>query len=192
MEARKNRREHILDESARLFKERGFGGATMRDIALRVGIKAGSMYNHIKSKDELLEAICLRVANQYLTQLDEIEQADGTIVEKIEALIRVHVRIMVEDGASVFVCNNEWKSMVGDKLEEFKLMRDTYETRVKALLESGMRAGVLRKVDPDIALYTLLSSVRWVEFWYKPSRKIQPATLEEDIVGIVIGGLSNG
>lgn len=188
----KNRREHILSESAMLFKERGFGSATMRDIAVRVGIEAGSMYNHIKSKGELLEAICFRVAQIYLTQLDEIEAGEGSVAEKVEALIRLHVKIMVEDGASVYVCNNEWKSMGGEKLVAFKKMRSTYETRVKDLLRQGMETGVFRNVDPEIALFTLLSSVRWVERWYRPSRAIKPEALENDIVKLVIGGLKHG
>lgn len=186
------RREHILNESAMLFKERGFGGATMRDIAVRVGIEAGSMYNHIKSKDDLLEDICFRVAGLYLSQLDEIEAEYASVYEKVDALIRLHVRIMVEDGAAVFVTNNEWKSLKGEKLNTFKAMRDSYETRVKELLIAGMDEGVFRRVDPTVALFTLLSSVRWVERWYKPSRKIDPQSLENDIVAMVTGGLKNG
>lgn len=175
-----------------LFKERGFGGATMRDIAVRVGIEAGSMYNHIKSKDDLLEDICFRVAGLYLSHLDEIEAEYASVYARIDALIRLHVRIMVEDGAAVFVTNNEWKSLKGEKLISFKAMRDSYETRVKDLLIAGMDEGVFRRVDPTVALFTVLSSVRWVERWYKPTRKIDPQSLENDIVAIVIGGLKNG
>ncbi len=188
----KNRREHILSESALLFKERGFGGATMRDIADRVGIEAGSMYNHIKSKNELLEAICFRVADLYLTELDKIEASGKSIHEQVEDVIRLHVRITVEDGPAVFVLNNEWKSMRGEKLDEFKQLRQAYETRIKNLLLAGMADGSFNKVDADVALFTLLSSVRWVEFWYKPSRNLAPAAIADDIIAMVIGGLKNG
>ena len=188
----KNRREHILSESAMLFKERGFGGASMREIAVRVGIEAGSMYNHIKSKHELLEAICFRVADLYLTELDIIESSDKSVIQKVEDVIRLHVRVLVEDGPAVFVSNNEWKSMRGEKLEAFKSLRKTYEDRVKDLLIAGMEEGAFHQVDPTVALFTLLSSVRWVEFWYKPSRNVSPATIADDIIAIVIGGFKNG
>ena len=192
MLTQKNRREHILHESAMLFNERGFGGATMRDIAVRVGIEAGSMYNHIKSKDELLEAICFRVADSYLTELDEIEESTRTILEKVEDVIKLHVRVMVEDGPAVSVSNNEWKSLRGEKLQTFKQMRKTYETRVKNLLIEGMEDGSFNQVDPTVALFTLLSSVRWIESWYKPTREISPEAIARDIIEIVIGGLKYG
>ena len=53
-----NKKELILSEAAMLFKEKGFGGTSMRDLAEKVGMEAASMYNHIKSKDEILELIC--------------------------------------------------------------------------------------------------------------------------------------
>ena len=164
----------------------------MRDIANRVGIEAGSMYNHIDSKQELLEAICFRIADTYLSHLDEIEKGMQSAAHKVEALIRLHIRVMVEDGAFVFVSNTEWKSMRGEKLAAFKEMRTAYEARVQQLLVAGMNEGVFRKVDPVAALYTLLSSVRWIEWWYKPSRDISPEKLEDDIVALVLGGLKNG
>ena len=187
-----NRREHILQESAMLFREKGFAGATMRDIADRVGIEAGSMYNHIASKKDVLEAICFRIADVYLSQLDEIDVLYDSPAEKIEALIRLHIRIIITDGPCVFVANNEWKAMEGTKLAEFKTMRTTYESRCKAMLSEGITAGAFESVDADVALYTLLSSIRWVEQWYKSGRSIDDETLENDIVTLVMGGLMHG
>ena len=187
--SRPNRRDHILRESAMLFQERGFGGATMRDIAVRVGIEAGSMYNHIASKQELLEAICFRIADLYSSQLKEIETLYLSPAEKIEALVRLHVRILIEDGASVFVANNEWKSLNPQKLDIFKRMQTSFEERCKALLQAGIESGVFKPVNTSVALHTLLSSVRWVGHWYVPDRGIQVEALENDIVTLVMGGL---
>lgn len=64
-----NKKELILSEAAMLFKEKGFGGTSMRDLAEKVGMEAASMYNHIKSKNEILELICFKIANQYISQL---------------------------------------------------------------------------------------------------------------------------
>ena len=82
--------------------------------------------------------------------------------------------------------------MRGEKLDEFKQLRQAYETRIKNLLLAGMADGSFNKVDADVALFTLLSSVRWVEFWYKPSRNLAPAAIADDIIAMVIGGLKNG
>ncbi|QWG16423.1 TetR/AcrR family transcriptional regulator [Bradyrhizobium sediminis] len=50
-------RERILTEALGLFAESGYGGASMRELARRVGIRESSFYNHFPSKAAILEAI---------------------------------------------------------------------------------------------------------------------------------------
>ena len=187
--ARENRREHILRESAILFKERGYAGATMRDIADRVGIEAGSMYNHIQSKKEVLEAICFRMAERFHEQLNRISADHQSPSEQIEALIRMHVQLMIGEGASVYVANNEWKALEGENLQIYKSRRDKYEAQCRSIIIQGIKSGDFKGVHPDVALFTLLSSLQWVEQWYREGRDVEPQALEDDLVQIVLGGL---
>ena len=60
-----SRKDIILQKAAILFKEKGFKAASMRELAEVVGVEAASLYNHIKSKNELLHEICFSVANKY-------------------------------------------------------------------------------------------------------------------------------
>ncbi|RYY17730.1 MAG: TetR family transcriptional regulator [Cytophagaceae bacterium] len=106
-----HKRQLILDEAARLFKERSFDSSSMRDLGARVGLDAASMYNHLRSKDEILDSICFRVSDAYLAQLTEVEQMAGTYLAKITELLRQHVRLVATDGAAVSVANNEWKAL---------------------------------------------------------------------------------
>ena len=68
-----NRKEMITLAAARLFREKGFPSTGMRDLAGDVGVEAASLYNHIRSKAELLQEICFRVANEFNAQLLEVE-----------------------------------------------------------------------------------------------------------------------
>lgn len=184
-----NKRQLILEEAAKLFKQKGFSGTSMRDLAGEVGIEAASMYNHIKSKDEILELICFRVSNLYISQLAEIEATDATYVEKIKALIRLHIRLMIEDGAAVSVANHDWKYLPEPKLTEFKQSRKQYEKGFAALIEQGIAAGEFQPVNVSVALFTILSAVRWVELWYRPGRELSAEELEANIVTMLLTGL---
>ena len=185
-----NRRQLILEEAAKLFKAKGFGGTSMRDLGAQVGMEAASMYNHINSKDEILEIICFHVSDTYVSQLAQIEQMDTTYVAKIKALIHLHIRLMIEDGAAVSVANNDWKYLTGTKLEAFKEARKGYEKGFAALIEQGIEAGELQPVNTSVALFTILSAVRWVELWYRPGRGISAEELEENIMTILLNGLA--
>ncbi|RYY15735.1 MAG: TetR/AcrR family transcriptional regulator [Cytophagaceae bacterium] len=186
---RPQQRQLILDEAARLFKERGFGSSSMRDLGARVGLDAASMYNHIRSKDEILASICFQVSDTYIAQLLEVEQLPATYLEKITELLRQHVRLMTTSGAAVSVANNEWKALTEPRLTEFKQARKRYEKGFAALIEQGIAAGELQPVNVSVALFTLLSAVRWVELWYRPGRDLSAAELEADLLTMLLDGL---
>lgn len=184
-----NRRAEIIEIAAKLFKIKGFTATTMRDIAEQVGMEAASMYNHIKSKDEILQAICFKISNEYISQLNTIENQIKSPVEKIKELIRLHVRIIITDIDSISVANNEWKHLSEDALTAFKDARRDYEQRFAKIIEAGIAAGELQPVNVSVALFTILSAVRWVELWYKNDRDISPEILEENIISLLMNGL---
>jgi AcrR family transcriptional regulator len=183
------KRAIILKEAAKLFKEKGFGGATMRDLAERVGIEAASMYNHIRSKDELLEEICFGIGRKYDEQLSQIDQKKITYPEKIEAVIAFHIQMIIEDANAVSVLNNDWKFLNSGQMIEFKAMRNEYEKHLAALISKGIEQGAFKKINVSVALFTILSSLRWVELWYKPSRGISKEDLAKDISAILMNGV---
>ncbi len=183
------KRALIVSEAAKLFKEKGFGGASMRDLAEKVGMEAASIYHHIRSKEELLEEICFGLAKTYETQLSEIEQQKIGYPEKIEALIAFHVQLIIEDVNAVSVLNNDWKYLSSEKMIDFKTMRKDYEKRFAALISKGIEAGVFKNVNVSIALFTILSSLRWVELWYKPTRGVTKEDLAKNISAILMNGV---
>lgn len=185
------RRQVILDEAAKLFKEKGYGGTSMRDLAGNVGLEAASMYNYIKGKDEILALICQRIAGIYISQLHDIEQTpEATYAAKVEALIRLHIRLMVEEGPAVSVANHDWKYLPEPQLTEFKQARKSYEQGFARLIEQGIEAGEFQALHPSVALFTILSAVRWVELWYRPGRGLSAEELENDIVAMLLSGLA--
>ncbi|WP_258553321.1 TetR/AcrR family transcriptional regulator [Dermatophilus congolensis] len=69
--SRASRREQILRTAVRMFRERGYGGVSMADIAGEVGITASASYRHFVSKDDLLATAMLRTANRFVSGLGE-------------------------------------------------------------------------------------------------------------------------
>lgn len=183
------KRKLIISEASKLFKEKGFGGATMRDLAERVGIEAASMYNHIRSKDEILEEICFGIGRKYDEQLAEIDKTKISCPEKIEAIIAFHIQMIIDDSNAVSVLNNDWKFLNSDKMVEFKTMRNEYEKHLAAIITKGIEDGSFKPINVSVALFTILSSLRWVELWYKPSRGVTKEELAKDISAILMNGV---
>ena len=64
-----SKREVILIKAATMFKDKGFAASSMRDLAETVGIEAASLYNHIKSKSEILvSCFCRAILSSCITR----------------------------------------------------------------------------------------------------------------------------
>src|SRR3954470_21123572 len=92
-----SKREIIIVQAAKLFKEKGYKAASMRELAAMVGVEAASLYNHIDSKNDLLNAICMNVADRYTSHMNGIESLNGPVIEMIEKLLRFHVTEMMDN-----------------------------------------------------------------------------------------------
>src|SRR5450755_2497237 len=90
------KKDVIIEKASRLFLEKGFGAASMRDLAEDVGVEAASLYNHIQSKSEILQAICFKVANDFLAHLEAVQESRNSALKKLELIIRFHIRMMMD------------------------------------------------------------------------------------------------
>lgn len=184
------RRETILDIAAKLFREKGYTATSVRELADNVGIEAASLYNHFASKEEILKEICFETGKEYLRHLSEVNRFAGDYRQKISRFIQLHIEITIKHIAFVAVANHEWRHLKSENLTGFLSMRKQYEIGVLHILKNGMNEGAFREINPEIALFTLLSALRWVEAWYKEDRNISVAALEKNIELLVLNGLN--
>ena len=184
-----SKKEFILLKAAQMFREKGFAATSMRDLAETVGIEAASLYNHIRSKNEMLESICFDVANRFTIHMDEVEAGDLLAIEKIETLLRFHIKQMIENYEAVFVCDREWKHLDEPYLSNFRAQRRTYRKRFAAIVEEGIRKGEIRKIDAPTSVMIILHAVSGIDSWHRSKVKINAEELEENMLMIMIDGL---
>jgi len=184
-----SRREVIIEKAATLFKEKGFKAASMRELADIVGVEAASLYNHIKSKNELLNIICFDVANRYMQMISDIEAEKISSLEKIEKLLRFHITGMVKHFDEVYVSDREWKHLEEPYLANLQTQRRTYRRRIAAIIEDGIKKKEIKKIDAPTAVLIMLHAVSGIESWHRSKEKINGKELEENMVSILVSGL---
>ncbi len=173
-----------------MFRERGFTTTSMRDLAEVVGIEAASLYNHIQSKSEILQDIISRIASDCNTHLESVDNKDTNSLAKIESLIRFHVQMMMTRFDDYWVMINEWIYLTEPYLSEFTGQRRKYVQRMEAIIKEGVEAKELRPVMPYVAMLTILSSVRGLEFWHRSGKKVTPQEMEDNMVNFLVNGLA--
>jgi TetR/AcrR family transcriptional regulator, cholesterol catabolism regulator len=183
------KKEVIIDKATRLFMEKGFGSASMRDIAEHVGVEAASLYNHIQSKSEILQDICFKVANQFIQNLEQVEASSASALEKMETLIRFHIRMMLQQYESIYISDHEWRHLPEPYLSNFLNQRRHYRKRLASIIEQGTQTGQMKPIEPYVAVLTILSAISGIESWHRSRKTITEEILEENMVRFLVEGL---
>jgi AcrR family transcriptional regulator len=178
------RRQAIEEAASLLFRERGYSGTSVRDIARAVDIRGASLYAHVTSKQDVLWSIVERMASRFELAADVVEAADpGAVTFGREvyliALVRAHVGVITDDieRASVFV--HEWRALQGDRRAEIARRRDAYETRFRSVVADGMRTGAFRAPDPDLTATFILTALNGLVSWYRPGGRLSARAIAD-------------
>jgi AcrR family transcriptional regulator len=179
----------ILQKAAAMFRQRGFAATSMRDLAEVVGIEAASLYNHISSKNEILEAICFEMANHFNTHMDQIEATRQSALSALEAVLRFHIKQMVDNYEQVYVSDREWKHLQEPYLSNFQTQRRTYRKRIAHLIDTGIQKKEILPIDSATAVLIMLHAISGIESWHRSKKRISARELEDNMLTILVGGL---
>ncbi len=189
-EKKVSRKKQILHKATELFKEKGYAASSMRDLANALEIEAASLYSHIKSKEEILQTICFRMAGEFFETLDDFDLEGCSASEKLEKMMVAHLFVITKDTAASTVFFHEWRHLSDPYLQDFLQMRDAYEGRFSQVLLEGMENGEFKKMDVKFTVWTLLSSLNWTHQWYKPTGKMTPEEIGTQLSQVLINGLA--
>jgi len=185
-----SKKDLITRKASAMFREKGFPATSMRDLAETVGLEAASLYNHIQSKSEILQEIIFKTVNDCNIHLNDLVENEITNTKKIESLIRFHVQMMLNRFDDYCVMINEWIHLPEPYLTTFITQRRNYVQKMEAIIEKGIRDKEMKPILPYVAVLTILSSVRGLEFWHRSGKKVTPEEIEDNMVSQLINGLS--
>ncbi len=185
-----DRKSEIVNISATLFKEKGYSAVTMRDIALAMNMKAASLYNHIKSKQEILDLIVISIAEDYTNTIREIADSGTSALQKLEKVIQLHIDITVQNPDALASLNNDWMHLEIEKLKYFLQMREEYESIFRNIVKSGIDKGEIKNYNSEIIIFSMLSTLRTLYLWYGKKAGFNEKSLKANLRKVLIEGIS--
>ncbi|HSR40859.1 MAG TPA: TetR/AcrR family transcriptional regulator [Longimicrobiales bacterium] len=187
-EKRRKRRAEILHAALQAVRERGYHATTLEDIAERLGVRKTALYHYFPDKDSILYA-CHRESLAELERLidDSARCCEGP-VERLEYLIREHVRVMTDtlEGSPLAF---EVPALSEERRKEIVDGRDRYERLLRRLVADGVESGTLRDVDPKTAVFAILGAINWIARWYRPEGDVHGSELGERFADYLLRGL---
>lgn len=186
------RREEILEAALVLFHERGYDATGIQDIASHVGMLKGSLYYHIRSKEEILQRLIGRTYQAGLEVLRDALAVDGPLPVRLRAVVEHHTRFVLTNAPAVSIALKELPALSPEERRGLDRLRATYVDEFRTVIEDGMRAGSLRPtLASDVVVRAMIGTVNGACMWYLRERGEPPRDLPEQLAELLLAGLAN-
>ena len=176
-----NRRADLVRVAAQLFREKGFEGTTIRDIAHAVGMRSGSPFYHFANKHEILMAVMeegLRLGLERTRAV--LGEGRVSATEQFKRLVRAHYGILHDSGSDFIpVMLYDWRSLPDQYKRRIVELKDHYDAIWQRTLDELHAEGRLR-TEPHLARLMILGAINFSATWYHAeSHKPQAVNLDE-------------
>lgn len=175
-------RQLILSAAAELFVEQGYAGASVRKIAARAGLLAGSVYHHYPAKEDLFVAVQKEGFRQIIERVEAAIRASDDPWARLELACGEHVTGVVA-GDPIARVTATGLFAIHERTLQRRLarQRDRYEAVFRKLIAAlDLRPGA----DRTLFRLALFGALNWTLVWYRPGR-LSPREVARRIVAMM-------
>lgn len=179
-----NRRDALVDAAAAAFRELGYHAASMREVAGRVGMLAGSVYYHFASKDELLIAVYTEGVRRISDQVREEITGHTDPRARLQSALEAHLDALLDGSDYVQVVIRVLPKDAPKIEDRLNALRDDYEDLFRQLIED-------LNMSPEKKRYLrlfLFGACNWTQVWYRKGGE-SPRLIARHLMACVEGAL---
>lgn len=160
-------RKTLVEAATRLFRQHGYRGTSMKDLADEVNLLKGSLYNHIGSKEELLQEMLSVSVTALADAVSEVRDSEKDVRVRLRRLIEAEIMVQAEHHDEMVVWLAE-----RDRLPESFAPISQQAREVGAFLvetiHEGIEAGVWTVPRPELAIAAIRGMLTGFVLWYSP------------------------
>ncbi|HKJ39540.1 MAG TPA: TetR/AcrR family transcriptional regulator [Anaerolineales bacterium] len=182
-------KDDIFEAAAQIFRQKGFHGASMHDIADAVNLQKASLYHHFSSKQEILLGILDRALQMLLDRISTITAQDIPADKKLRLMIREYLQILVENIDLAAVLLFEHRSLERRQHARHIPNRDKFEALWRDVLAEGVRTKTFKCDDIGLTTRALLGIMNWTITWYNPKGEKTIEQVADDYSKLLLNGM---
>ena len=186
----KEGRRAILDAAARLFRDGGYASTSLRDIADAAGMKAGSVYYHFASKDEIVAEVIELGVRAVAAEVDaELAKAAVLPTARLRAAMRGHLRSILELHAYTSANIRIYSELPDALRRRADAVRTSYDDVWRGLIADCAAAGELRAgVDTSALRLLLIGAMNGALEWYRPGGRLSVDAVADTFADLILKG----
>lgn len=182
-------RQDILEAAAQVFRQKGFHGASMQDIAKAVSLQKASLYHHVSSKQEILLALLDRALELLLERISPIAVQELPADKKLREMIRVYLQILTENTDLSAVLLFEHRSLERKQHARHVPNRDKFEALWRTVVDEGVAANLFQCEDTALTTRAILGIMNWTLTWYRPNGSLEVNEIADHYSNLLLHGL---
>lgn len=186
----RRRRDEIIDAAAAVFARKGYHGASTKDVADRLGIRQGSIYYYVPSKEAALEEVCLIGVEGFIRRLTSIRAGGGRCSEKIRAAVLAHLEPTRDshDYVRTFIGSRHFLPPAVRR-NISRLARE-YERLFESLIADGVAGGEFRAgLDTRLAALGIIGMCNAAQTWHGVEEGATIERIAAEFADMVLDGL---
>jgi len=178
----------ILDHATEVFCDKGYEGASMRDIARATGMSLAGMYHYLGSKERLLYLIQKHTFSTILGRLRDQLEGISDPEQGIRVVILNHLEYFLEHQQAMKVLSHEDEALEGDYGREVAgIKREYYRICLDLLNRYRKEKGL--QFDSRIAVLSLFGMMNWIYTWYNRRQDGSASRMARDMGNIFFQGI---
>ena len=182
-------REDILEAAAQVFRQKGFHGASMANIAEAVNLQKASLYHHVSSKQEILFELLDRALELLLERISPIAAQSIPAQERLRLMIREYLQILAENTDLASVLLFEHRSLEGRQHARHVPNRDKFEALWRTVLADGVRNKKIMCDNIPLTTRAILGIMNWTITWYRPNGDLSIHQIADQYSNLLLNGL---
>jgi AcrR family transcriptional regulator len=180
-------REAITVAAREVFAERGFHGASIRDIARRAGLSLSALYHWHSSKQDLLAALIEESGQDYFQTCDEaMSTAGDSPADRLHALVGATVQYRVRRRFESNIANQEWRNLDPEHQRRLEKQREPASQLWVDIVADGIAQGQFHCAYPEDARRTIQAACNAIAQWYDPVGEVGLPELVERYTAIAM------
>jgi TetR/AcrR family transcriptional regulator, cholesterol catabolism regulator len=161
-------RERLRRVALDLFWEKGYRKTSTRDLAAALGVQQGSLYYHVKKKEDLLYDICYSSLERVMQQVEAAANSTGNPLESLRRITRAHMIATLELQREMLVSMYDYRSLSAECNREINAFWSGYEQKVTSIYDAAIAAGAMRAGIPHRYHYhAVMSMTNWPVLWFR-------------------------
>jgi AcrR family transcriptional regulator len=190
---REERWAELLETATQVFYEKGYEGASLQDIAERLGMLKGSLYYYIKTKEDLLFEVISTVHQEGLAVIQARAEVPGDPLQRLKNVIVGHVEHICRNLVPTTVFLHELDALPPKRRREILGSDHAYQGVFRDLITLAQKKRQVRAdLDPRLAALSVLGSTNWVYRWFQPGGDLTPEKIGAQIADMAIHGIARG